>query len=322
MKNPLTLATRGLLLILLVVALAFGITVWRNPLWLVDRQTDARLRLHGVRSEFVTVRGYRIHCLVGGSGRPLVLVHGLGSRAADWANLIPRLIDGGHRVYALDLLGYGLSERPRDANYSIANQATIVEGFLDSEHLQQVDLAGWSMGGWIAMRVALQQPERIRRLVLLDSAGLRFKLGFDPALFQPSSPMELAALEGLLVPHPPPLPGFLAMALLRRGDRIGWVIHRSLRSMMTGDDLLDGKLGALTMPVLIGWGEQDRLIPLAVGYKLHAQILQSVLDIYAGCGHLAPGQCVTQVGPSVVEFLNAQPARMAMVRMIPATRGP
>jgi pimeloyl-ACP methyl ester carboxylesterase len=322
MKRSSSSAARALLFVLLLLALVFGITVWRNPLWLVDRQTDARLRLHGVHSEFVAVHGYRMHSLVGGSGRPLVLVHGLGSRAADWANLIPQLIDGGHRVYALDLLGYGLSERPRDADYSIANQASIVEGYLDSEHLQQVDLAGWSMGGWIAMRVALQQPERIRRLVLLDSAGLRFKLGFDPALFKPSSPTDLAVLEGLLGPHPRPLPGFLAMALLRRGDRIGWVLHRSLQSMMAGDDLLDGKLGALTMPVLIGWGEQDRLIPLAVGYKLHAQILQSVLDIYAGCGHLAPGQCVSQVGPSVVDFLNAQPARMAMVRMIPATKGP
>jgi pimeloyl-ACP methyl ester carboxylesterase len=107
----------------------------------------------------------------------------------------------------------------------------MVEGFLDSEHLQQVDLAGWSMGGWIAMRVALQQPDRVRRLVLLDSAGLRFKLNFDPALFQPASPTDLAALEDLLVPHPRPLPGFLAVAMLRRGDRIGWVVHRSLQSM-------------------------------------------------------------------------------------------
>ena len=73
------------------------------------------------------------------------------------------------------------------------------------------------------------------------------------------------------------------------------------------------------MPVLIGWGDRDRLIPLSVGYRLHAEILQSELDVYANCGHLAPGQCVGQVGPSVVDFLNAQPARMAMVRQIPAT---
>jgi pimeloyl-ACP methyl ester carboxylesterase len=226
--------------VLLLVGLGFGILAWRNPLWLVDQQIDARLRLRGVHSEFVTVNGYKMHYLVGGTGRPLVLVHGLGSRAADWANLIPRLIDGGHRVYALDLLGYGRSAQPRDASYSISDQAGMVEGFLNSQHLHKVDLAGWSMGGWIAMQVALQQPERIRRLVLLDSAGLRFKLGFDPALFQPASPADLAQLEELLVPHPQPLPGFLAMAMLRRGDHIGWVVHRSVQSMMTGADLVDG----------------------------------------------------------------------------------
>ena len=312
---------KRLVMFLLLVALGFGLAVWRNPLWLIDRQIDARLRLHGVHSHFVNVNGYEMHYLVGGSGRPLVLVHGLGSRGEDWANLIPQLIAGGNRVYAVDLLGYGLSAQPKDKTYSIAEQAVMVEGFLDSQHLQKVDLAGWSMGGWISMRVALEHPERIRRLVLLDSAGLRFKLGFDPALFQPESPTDLAELEDLLIPHPRPLPRFVAMAMLRRGDRIGWVVRRSVQSMMTGQDLLDGKLGALTMPVLIGWGDKDKLIPISVGYQLHAQILQSELDVYQGCGHLAPGQCIDQVGPSVVDFLNAQPARMAMVRQIPGTAG-
>jgi pimeloyl-ACP methyl ester carboxylesterase len=305
--------------VLLLSALGFVILAWRNPLWLVDRQIDARLRLNGVHSNYVTVNGYKMHYLVGGSGRPLLLVHGLGSRGEDWANLIPQLINSGNRVYALDLLGYGDSEQPRDARYSISQQAAMVEGFLDSQHLQQVDMAGWSMGGWIAMQVALQQPQRIRRLVLLDSAGLRFQLSFDPALFQPASPRDLVKLEEILIPHPRPLPGFLAMAMLRRGDHVGWVVRRSVQSMMTGEDLVDGKLGALTMPVLIGWGDQDKLIPLSVGYRLHQEIMQSVLDVYDGCGHLAPQDCVSQVGPSVVDFLNAQPARMAMVHRIPSS---
>lgn len=308
---------RGFVLVLLSLALIFAVIAWRNPLWLVDRGLDASLRLHGMHSEFVTVDGHRLHYQVGGSGRPVLLIHGLGSRAADWANLIPALLNGGHRVYAVDLLGYGLSDKPKDGNYSIASQALLVEHFLAQQHLPQVDLAGWSMGGWIAMRVALQHPEQVRRLVLFDSAGLRFKLGFDPALFQPASQNDLAAIEELLVPHPEPLPSFLAMALLRRQVRIGWVVDRSLQSMLTGVDLVDDQVGSLTMPVLIGWGEQDRLIPLAVGYKLHALIPQSVLDIYGDCGHLAPGQCAAQVGPSLVDFLNAQPARMALVRQIP-----
>jgi pimeloyl-ACP methyl ester carboxylesterase len=302
---------------LLSLVCILAILAWRNPLWLVDRQVDARLRLNGVHGEFATVNGYKLHFLVGGAGRPLILLHGLGSRGEDWANLIPQLIAGNHRIYAVDLLGYGQSSQPKDAPYSISQQAAIVEAFLDTQHLRQVDLAGWSMGGWIAMKVALQQPERVRRLVLLDSAGLRFKLGFDPSLFQPASPNDIAALEQLLLPDPRPLPRFVAMAMLRKSDHVGWVVRRSVQSMLTGQDLVDDKLASLTMPVLIGWGDQDRLIPLSVAFQLHHAILQSVLDIYAGCGHLAPGTCVRQVGPSMVDFLNAQPARMAMIRHIP-----
>ena len=187
-------AVRIAAVVLLMSALGFVILAWRNPLWLVDRQIDASLRLHGVHSNYVTVRGYRMHYLVGGSGRPLLLVHGLGSRGEDWANLIPQLINSGNHVYALDLLGYGDSEQPRDARYSISQQAAMVEGFLDSQHLQQVDMAGWSMGGWIAMQVALQQPQRIRRLVLL-SAGLRFQLSFDPHFFSPLRPWIWSSLR-------------------------------------------------------------------------------------------------------------------------------
>src|ERR1700761_8153881 len=112
----------------LALLCALAILAWRNPLWLIDRQVDARLRLNGVHGEFATVNGYKMHFLAGGNGRPILLLHGLGSRGEDWANLIPRLIDGGHRVYAVDLLGYGQSSQPRDVDYSIAQQARMVEG--------------------------------------------------------------------------------------------------------------------------------------------------------------------------------------------------
>ena len=298
---------RGAAIIAFVWGAFLVVTTWLHPLWLLDQFTTLRLGLYGVHSETVAVDGYEIHYLVGGNGKPLVLIHGLGSRGADWADLIPALIRGGYRIYAPDLLGYGFSSKPTDASYSIPLQASIVQGFLDSLRLSQVDMAGWSMGGWIAMRVALDQPDRIRRLVLLDSAGLRFKLSFDPALFEPSSPEQLTALEELLSPRPHAIPQFLTTAMLRRGVKLEWVVRRSVDSMMTGNDLLDGKLSSLAMPVLVGWGKEDRLIPLTIGYQLHAEIPQSVLAVYSGCGHLAPDLCADQVGPSVVRFLNAQP---------------
>ena len=74
--------------------------------------------------------------------------------------------------------------------------------------------------------------------------------------------------------------------------------------MLTQADLLEGKLSGLKMPMLIVWGKQDRLIPVAVGERMHRAVRQSELAIFDGCGHLAPGQCAGQIGPVVQGFLD------------------
>jgi pimeloyl-ACP methyl ester carboxylesterase len=283
--------------------------VYLRPLQVLFAIAQMTLLVQGVHSDYVQVDGHRIHYYVGGSGKPIVLVHGLGGRSEDWTVLIPRLLHGGYRVYALDLLGYGRSERPQDAAYSIPQEAGIVEHFMDAEGLKQTDLAGWSMGGWVAMRVALDEPAAIRRLIVYDSAGLGFDLGYDPTVFYADTPERLATLNELLAPgHAPPMPEFIQRAVLRALARNGWVIQRSLQSMMAGQDILDGKVAGLKMPFLIMWGKQDKITPVALGYALHQEAPQSVLEIFDGCGHLAPRECVPRMGPRTVEFLNASPA--------------
>jgi pimeloyl-ACP methyl ester carboxylesterase len=297
---------------LLALASLSVLVIWYRPLWVFDRVTQAKLALAGMRHEEVTLDGYHIHYFVGGQGTPVLLVHGLGSRATDWADLIPPIVRSGHRVYAIDLLGYGESDRPKDADYSIPQESKIVEDFIAAKNLQQVDLAGWSMGGWIAMVVATDMPDRVSRLVLMDSAGLRFTPTFDIRLFTPSSMQQMSELVGLLTPYQHVMPGFLAKALLERSQRDAWVIRRSVNAMLTGQDLLDGKLGQLKMPVLIVWGKQDNLTPLSLAYQIHAGTTNSRLQIYDGCGHLAPGLCASRIAPGLVSFLNgAGPQRDA-----------
>jgi pimeloyl-ACP methyl ester carboxylesterase len=309
--------SRALLVVVCFLA-GLGIFAWMRPLEVLFALAQITLRVDGVSSEYVRVDGYRIHYYVGGSGKPIVLVHGLGGRSEDWTVLIPWLVRGGYRVYALDLLGYGRSARPQGAPFSIPQEASIVEQFIATEDLKQTDLAGWSMGGWIAMRVALDDPQVIRRLVLYDSAGLRFDLAYDPTLFWADTPEKLARLNDLLSPgRAPAMAGFIQRAVLRVLERNGWVIQRSLRSMMTGVDLVDGKVANLKMPLLIVWGKQDQITPVALAYELHAETPQSVLQIYDGCGHLAPRECVPKIAPRTLNFLNAEPAPPAGVVEIP-----
>jgi pimeloyl-ACP methyl ester carboxylesterase len=313
---------RWLLLIgvpLLAALLAFALL---RPLALLIMTTQVRLWFDGIHSEYMEIpyagsSHVRVHYFAGGSGDPVVLVHGLGGRAEDWANLMPLLVKGHHRVYALDLPGYGRSDWPRDASYSIAEESQAVEAFMDQLHLAHTDLAGWSMGGWIAMQVALDQPQRIRRLVIFDSAGITFNLNWNTALFEPDTPQKLRDLDNLLWPTPAPaVPGFIQRAIFRYVDQHGWVVRRNMDSMLTGKDLLDNKLGGLRMPMLIIWGQQDHLLPVSIGEQIHRDVPQSELEIFVGCGHLGPEQCAGRMAPVVNGFLSGPipiPGREAVV---------
>lgn len=306
---PLNWRAYGYAVLVMVVLFLLGaLLVWLRPLGVLETLTHARLAYNGFHNEYTTIRGNRIHYYEGGSvrGAPVVLIHGLAGRAEDWTNLMPQLKQAGFHVYAIDLLGYGRSAQPADATYSIPEEAQYVEAFLAQHTTGKVNLAGWSMGGWVAMRVALDHPERIARLVLCDAPGIRFAPEFTPADLEPTTIPGVQRLYRLLMPHPVTVPDFLARDMIRRFRHQNWVADRSVRSMFTGNDLLDGKLGALRMPTLIIWGRQDHLIPLATGIAMHEQIPQSVLQIYDGCGHLAPGQCAARIGPRLIDFLDGK----------------
>jgi pimeloyl-ACP methyl ester carboxylesterase len=202
-----------------------------------------------------------------------------------------------------DLPGYGRSEKPADFSYSVPDEGGVVVGFLDALGLKQVDLGGWSMGGWIAQKIAFEHPERVRRLMLFDSAGIYQKPDWDTGLFTPKTAAELDQLEALLMPHPPKVPAFIERDILRHSRKNAWVIHRAIGTMLTGRDATDSLLPQLRMPVLIVWGGEDHITPVSQGEKIHQLVPQSQLEVFPGCGHLAAGQCTAQVGPKVVEFV-------------------
>ena len=166
---------------------SLGLTFWLRPLAVFRVLNKAQMYLIGARGNFTNVAGYRIHYYTLGpsDGPVVVLVHGLGGRSEDWGKLAPYLAKAGYRVYLPDLPGFGQSETPADFSYSVGDDARIVVGFFDALGLKQVDLGGWSMGGWIVQLVAAQHPDRVRQLMLFDSAGLYVKPDWDTKLFTP-----------------------------------------------------------------------------------------------------------------------------------------
>ncbi len=303
-------ALKGSLIAVGMLVVLAGIAFWMRPLDFFDDYTYLQEAFTGVQNRWAWVDGQRMHYEVLGpeDGAPVVLVHGLGGRAEDWRALAPYFAKAGYRVYMPDLIGYGRSAQPHNFSYSIRDEAALVVDFLNVAGLKEVDLGGWSMGGWIAQFVAVTHPERVKRLMLFDSAGLFAMPSWNTNLFTPKTPAQLNQLDALLMPHPPRIPGFVAADILRASRESGWVVSRAMAQMLTGRDVTDHLLPDLQMPVLILWGSQDRIIPLDQGERIHRLIAQSQLDVFPGCGHLAPLQCASEMGPKVVRFLEIAPA--------------
>jgi pimeloyl-ACP methyl ester carboxylesterase len=307
--------------VLVLLVVAAGLVFYRYPLWVADQQTRFHLWRAGVKSEYIEAGGYRLHYFEAspgdGGGTPLVLVHGLGARGEDWSAMIPALAAKGFHVYVPDLLGYGRSPKP-DVDYSISLEEQTVANFMQSVHVPRADVGGWSMGGWVAMKLALDHPEMVDRLIVYDSAGVYFPATFGPELFTPTDPTGVRKLVAFLTPKPRAIPEFAAEAMVRKLQANAWVVNRSTASMINGRDLLDFRLHNISQPMLIVWGAQDELIPLASGERIHQGVPQSVLNVFDGCGHLAPAECARPIVESTVEFLKAEPPLRGGEKTFPA----
>lgn len=266
---------------------------------------EALLATAGVaveRGEAPGPGGARLHYLTCGEGEPLLLLHGRGAAAAGFTPILAALA-AQRRVIALDLPGWGLSDKPmftgRTAQDALRVWMDGALALLDHLGLEQVDLLGHSMGGFTALGLALEHPERVRSLLLADSGGLGREVAFDVRLFFWLMPERLYPRLGR---------NFMAriMALdspkqaIARDEafEFAWQVGTQRGVISSGGrafnawvdlfgvhlDLLD-RLRTLQMPTLLLWGERDRVTPYA--HALHARkfIRQGRLVVFTGCGH-------------------------------------
>ncbi|HEX4447840.1 MAG TPA: alpha/beta hydrolase, partial [Polyangiaceae bacterium] len=248
-------------------------------------------------SSVARVEQVDLHWAEVGSGRPLVLVHGLCDSHRTWYLVAPALART-RRVLMLDLAGHGESARP-DASYTLDWHANLLAGWLDALGLDEIDLVGHSYGGGIAQWMLLQHRHRIRRLVLEAAGGLGREVG--PALRWASFPFfverfgqpfmsfgttralnaagaafsdeEIATLAAFNA-----LPG-TARAFSRSVRDVinGWGQHRHF--LDRAHEVPD------LPPMAIFWGEDDPLIPIAHGVATVAELENVRLTRFPGVGH-------------------------------------
>jgi pimeloyl-ACP methyl ester carboxylesterase len=239
----------------------------------------------------------------GTDGSPIVLLHGFGGSSFSWHYWIPALA-ANHQVWAVDLKAHGSAPAPEDDRYTPHDHAELICRLIIQQDLRNVTLFGHSMGGGIALLVALRLLERgrLERLVLVAGAAYAQRL---PPFVKMACQGRLAAVFFTLTPKrvlirwilrtivydPSAISGAqveayaepLRSAAHRRG------LIKTARDIIPPDlEQLSARFVEIDVPTLLMWGRHDRVVPLSVGERLLEELPNATLEVMEECGHLPP----------------------------------
>jgi pimeloyl-ACP methyl ester carboxylesterase len=288
-------------------------------------------------SRTLTVDGLNIHYFCGGTGPPLVLVHGLGSSAGVefYFNLEP--LAANRRVLAIDLPGFGRSDKPA-LEYTIALFTKAVRDLMHCESLERAAVMGVSMGGRVALGLALESPEMVERLILVDALGvgapkavLAYRLLLTRGLGELTLSSTARALRRMrpqtirrfwswYLQRPGPLDDILSdQRIADHGELLSKREYRAaylsaLRSIarrhtLRGGILVRERLKELPMPTLLIWGRHDHIFPAAHAEAAVQELRDGRVEVFENSGHTPQMEEPDRFNRLVLEFLNEPASR-------------
>ena len=265
---------------------------------------------------FAEVEGARVRFVDEGQGPPVVLIHGFASSLETWATVRPALRER-HRVLAMDLKGFGWTDRP-EGDYSPEAQARLVLALMDQRGIERAAIVAHSLGSSVALALALMAPERVSRIALYDAyvyseqrntffqwadAGGLGEVLFS--LFYDQRGDERIALAFFDDEN---LDQSLVEAAERAMDRPGTqaAALAAVRSM--GFASRQEHYGEIEAPVLLLWGREDQVTRLSTGERLQNQLPNARLRVYPRCGHFPMIEAVNPSRRDLLVFLDEAPA--------------
>jgi len=293
----------------------------------IDAQT-----LADANSRFVEVPlgsdSIEVHYKEAGEGdTTLILLHGFGASLFSWREVMAPLAEA-HHVIAFDRPAFGLTERPQRDEwgtpaewrsgipYSAEAQADLTIALMDELGVEQAVLVGNSAGGAVSIITALKHPERVKALILISPAV--YSGGPNEAarwLLQTPQIQHIGPLIARRIQewgidfarsawHNPALitddiwQGYTAPLQIRNWDRALWELTAASRA-----NRLDERLDALTLPILVITGDDDRIVPTAQSERLARELPTSALAVIAACGHVAHEECPAPTLEAINQFL-------------------
>jgi pimeloyl-ACP methyl ester carboxylesterase len=269
----------------------------------VDWDEHAHELHHAEHSRFALVDGVRVHYQEAGStdAPPVLLIHGFTASNFVWSEVLLPIAESGLRVIAPDLVGFGFSDKPKQNEYTIDAQARMIVGLMDHLGIESATLVGSSYGGAVAATCALDYPERVERLVLVDAvindhARRRPLLRFAalPLIGDLVSPLMLGSRKLI---HSQMRKGYARETMHLFDEKRMTAHHRPLLAANTQRaalatlrrwraERIEREASRIKQPTLLIWGEADPEIPLAHGRKLFELMPNSRLIVFNRCGHM------------------------------------
>ncbi len=252
------------------------------------------------QSMFVDIDGMQVHYRDEGQGMPVVLIHGTAASLHTWDDWTSELIKT-HRVIRMDLPAFGLTGPNKTRDYSIKSYKKFMDDFITQMEIDSFHLAGNSLGGNIAWNYALEHPEKVQKLILVDASGLPtgkpkpwiFKMAnipvlntgflyYTPKFLIEKNIKEVYADDSKITDQL--LTRYHKMAL-REGNRQAFVDRAKLDFKQDSLTTID-RLKSIQNPTLLIWGEQDDWIPLVCGKAMNENIPNSTLEVLKNSGHV------------------------------------
>ena len=260
----------------------------------------------------------------GHGGAPVVLIHGFGTCSFLWRNVAPALAVTQHTAYAVDLLGYGESDRPFDADFGLAAQADYLERALTALRVARAAVVGVDIGAAVALRLAALRPERVARLVLINPVPLdelpagdiremqrntaRFALRVSRGLFGASPLLTPILTASVANPEhmPPALVGrYLAPFVGQEGVTHLLALARAVRT----DDIEDLDLTQVRAHSLIVRGDKDEWVDPSVSQKLAGELPDCRIVNFPEVARLVPEEAPDALATLVATFVSPHIAR-------------
>ena len=290
-----------------------------------------------IQAGFVDIGSLRVHHMHGGRGSPVVFIHGLGSSGyMEWRYNLEATA-AGHRVFAPDLPGYGRTEKPR-ARYTIQYFARFVERYIENRGLRSAVIVGASLGGRIALELALEEPRLARKLVLVNTLGLgtpqvgfaqmayglvtiprvgEAAMGFARDALHWASPNMIRRLAARYAGTTSDLEKAMDDAYLDdlrelyATDAFHDAYLSTVRSLVNPRALFGGhhdvtaRLNEIKVPLQLIWGADDPLFPVAHATRAHALVEHSRLAVIEGAGHSPQAERPEEFNRVLLNFLDS-----------------